>query len=73
VREVTLLARAFLPTGQFSALMPELQATAAAGGAPLTLTYVAMEEELDHSGDEHNTMQVRWLVTPQTGEEAPRG
>ena len=60
VREVTLLARTFVRTGQFSAVMPELQASAAAGGAPLTLAYVYTEE-----GNEN--WRVRWLMTPREG------
>jgi len=56
VREVTLFARTFVRTGQFSAVMPELQASAAAGGTPLALSYVYTEE-----GNE--TWRARWLVT----------
>jgi len=66
VREVTLFARTFMRTGQFSAVIPELQASAAAGGEPLTLAYVYAE-------DEDETWLPRWLVTPGDREVAADG
>ena len=66
VREVTLFARTFVRTGHFSAVMPELQATAASGGEPLTLAYVYAEE-----GNEN--WRARWLVTPRREEVAVNG
>jgi len=61
VREVTLFARAFTRTGQYSIVMPELQAAVAAGDARLRLSYVSAERD---------SLRAGWLVQPREREEA---
>jgi len=66
VREIDLFARSFRPTGQFTEVIPELQAVAAAGGTPLTLTYVPAEDGA--ADNETAVMHARWLLPPDREE-----
>jgi len=65
VTEVTLLARGYYYTGQFSAVLPELQATAAAGNVPLRLAYApagaAIGDPAQMIGIE---LRARWILDP---------
>ena len=63
VREFALFTRTFWRTGQFVSVIPELQAVAAMGGAPLALTYV----EAESPEGEQAWMHARWLVAPRIG------
>jgi len=64
VREVTLFARSFARTGEYSAVMPEVQAAAAAGEAELVLSYVSTEDD---------TLRTHWLTQPIEREEPTDG
>jgi len=73
VREATLFVRGFAHRGQFSSVIPELQATAASGGAPLTLTYVSTEENTTQTARASSVLQARWLLTPDAEGVTPHG
>ncbi|MCL2828829.1 MAG: hypothetical protein FWD99_08865 [Oscillospiraceae bacterium] len=64
VTDVLFLARAYYRTGQFSAVLPELQATAAAGDAPLRLAFAPVDAAGGDSERAGTELRVRWILGP---------